>query len=752
MAAKCASHLAKLVASTLHPHNMFKALRWGSPQKRYALLSFYSTNARVTQALKKTSSLLVKKSEYVDYEQDMAPRRRNDRYKSEVNKFIMPRVKSRHAQHIPRTRKHSSAKWEPKSSRESNTSTSEALPWHKYRYEIKAELQVTPQDGHIVQVKAPDSKHIPKIAHDLDRVLFSPGVHFLQDPRTRIYNFTPYLKSILPYENFDDSKLPTFVTPSNDEFLLKAATENDKKFYSSTSSMTLVLFQFFLFLNNYTNSKKSVSRFDFPSFSKSTLDLPACVIVEPKGVNEKTKKPLYSVTSDKLTDKEILLSAMGHCLETLLTTSEENFKQFVKADSNSEVSQRKTSETEENTPDSPAENVYNYLSYGDFLMRSQLDCHDPRLPGNGTFDLKTRAVCAIRYDQRSDASKSTYQIWKLKGLKESFEREYEDLIRTGALLKYSFQARIGQMDGIYVAYHNINSFFGFQYIPLTEIDKVFYSHASVEKLLENSDSVDALRLNDQLPSDFAEFQFKTTLDIWLTILNQAIEDLKDTKFAGLPFRLIVKRETRRMTGEERKLYGKSESPFDTSVSSLRVYVVPVSKSQVEELQKFSDKYQTSFREDIPDEQRAANLLKNQDDLDNFNAKALEDTYLLSYEVRATFFDGEKWAAARYHPYPARGIDSCKYKYSVSRAYDRVQKQDASGDKLSGDQLKEEVSNLLQSSTKMLTKAYEEIPPKKGDSKNFRDVLRLYSALGQLRLEDWQSAENPPRVYSVRDTT
>jgi hypothetical protein len=33
-----------------------------------------------------------------------------------------------------------------------------------------------------------------------------------------------------------------------------------------------------------------------------------------------------------------------------------------------------------------------------FVMRSQLDCHDPRLPGTGVFDIKTRACVSIRMD------------------------------------------------------------------------------------------------------------------------------------------------------------------------------------------------------------------------------------------------------------------------------------------------------------------------------------------------------------------
>jgi hypothetical protein len=33
-----------------------------------------------------------------------------------------------------------------------------------------------------------------------------------------------------------------------------------------------------------------------------------------------------------------------------------------------------------------------------FVMRSQLDCHDSRLPGTGVFDIKTRAAVPLRLD------------------------------------------------------------------------------------------------------------------------------------------------------------------------------------------------------------------------------------------------------------------------------------------------------------------------------------------------------------------
>jgi len=34
-----------------------------------------------------------------------------------------------------------------------------------------------------------------------------------------------------------------------------------------------------------------------------------------------------------------------------------------------------------------------------------------------------------------------------------------------------FQARFGRMDGMFVAYHNTQELFGFEYIPLKEIDR-----------------------------------------------------------------------------------------------------------------------------------------------------------------------------------------------------------------------------------------------------------------------------------------
>jgi Mitochondrial protein Pet127 len=74
-------------------------------------------------------------------------------------------------------------------------------------------------------------------------------------------------------------------------------------------------------------------------------------------------------------------------------------------------------------------------------MRSQLDCFDPRLPGTGVFDIKTRACVATRMDILNYEEHMGYTIRQQHGIVESFEKEYYDLIRS-AFLKYRFVASL----------------------------------------------------------------------------------------------------------------------------------------------------------------------------------------------------------------------------------------------------------------------------------------------------------------------
>lgn len=78
---------------------------------------------------------------------------------------------------------------------------------------------------------------VPPLAHGLDRVLFNPGVYWLRDPRSGIYNFDPTLRKILDVDLFDYSALPPYITSSKDEELIELTRRAKRKFCGSTSSM-----------------------------------------------------------------------------------------------------------------------------------------------------------------------------------------------------------------------------------------------------------------------------------------------------------------------------------------------------------------------------------------------------------------------------------------------------------------------------------------------------------------------------------
>lgn len=587
---------------------------------------------------------------------------------------------------------------------------------------------------------------IPKLAHNLDRTLFSPGVHYLQDPRTRVYNFAPYLKKIIKIEDFDFEKIEKFVTVSKDETLLKVAIENKAKFYSSTSSMTSTLTQFYLFLNNY-DAKSPV--FKFPSFTKTALSLPSSVVINQKGINPENNENIYSVESDKSMDKEILLSAMGHCLEALLTNEQDEFNKFTLNYKNEEI--EKIGEQIINRNEN--ENNYNYAKFSNFLMRSQLDCYDERLPGKGTFDLKTRAVCSIRYDQNNpDLSNNAYQIWKSEGMYESFEREYNDLIRSGALLKYGFQARIGQMDGIFVAYHNINTFFGFQYLPLSEIDKVFYrdrhyiQNSAVEKIED---------LGDDLPTHVAETQFKISINIWESIIDRVLKDintlLKKESAFKTSFRLVIKQKSIR-----------------AQFSILQVSAVPLTTEKAEKLQKFPESFRTSFKEDIKSEHRLEELEKHYEQVKEFNQSTVDESPIgvLNYDVIFAYVkDGEtKFQSQSFYP------SSKNDKYGVSYKIMKREPEAVKGEtylkllnttarllspkyhdrsKKTTDDQQEEDTNVEENQKQETKQEKEKEATTKEveiDEQDKNNIFRFYSAIGKARSKVWQEKDEKPIVY------
>lgn len=405
------------------------------------------------------------------------------------------------------------------------------------------------------ELKANGYKHKnpPQLAHGLNKILHHPiTIHMLRDYRSGTYNYDQILENIAPEcleRKAETENEPLFITPYKDKQLSELAEIKDKRFISSTSSMTSILSQLHFFLSTFRQSNIAGSLFskNFPfehcNFSKSAY-FPATVILRKK--NTLSGNQIISIDSDRSMDREIVLSILGHSLESFLT----NNKQQTFTDS------------------------YHYSIIDDFLLRSQLDAYDPTLPRYGTFDLKTRAACAIRHDiayiEKND-NYTGYQMNKIQGEYESLEREFFELIRT-TLLKYSLQARIGKMDGIFVAYHNISNIFGFQYLPLEELDFILHSYANknfksvITDRRKNLISIYGLedfilnheRKEREIATKVADTEFKLSI----AILRHLI-DLIDSELLSL------------QEWKNCKVIMKAEKPTKSGKTSLNVIVLPL---------------------------------------------------------------------------------------------------------------------------------------------------------------------------------
>ncbi|RYP52866.1 hypothetical protein DL769_010603 [Monosporascus sp. CRB-8-3] len=331
----------------------------------------------------------------------------------------------------------------------------------------------------LVPIDAPRAP-VPSLSYGLERVLFNPGVYYLQDPRSRVYNFDPYLSNIMPIQEFDFNALKQYVTSSKDSTLISIAKEYGKKYTGSTSSMSSMLSHFHYLLSAWRNvNVEMLSRSIKPDSLQFTR-----INRAPAAIFLNWKNGTYAIDADKEFDTANILSMLGKSMEKLLTLPKEDYERYRHSNSD-QITQEERD----------AEEAYHYTGFRDFLMRSQLDAHDPRIPGSGMFDLKTRAVISIRMDAKGFEKGLGYEIRNRFGDWESFEREYYDMIRS-AFLKYSLQVRMGRMDGIFVAFHNTQRIFGFQYIPLSEMDLALHGTSNVT--LGNREFKLSLRLLNEI--------------------------------------------------------------------------------------------------------------------------------------------------------------------------------------------------------------------------------------------------------------
>ncbi|KAJ6512204.1 mitochondrial protein Pet127-domain-containing protein [Mycena vitilis] len=323
-------------------------------------------------------------------------------------------------------------------------------------YTRKIEGLIDPSDQPVLQDVAPTSEHKPiaTLEHGLERVLFNPGVHWLQDPRSRVYNFSPHLEDIPKVTDFAFERLPGFIKSSRDEDLRSLAERQNRMFAGSTSSLTGMLSHCYFLISEHKPVDISSLSQSFQNEDKNFTPgqrMPSSVVFN-------CNNGVYAIDSDSEDTSKNILTWLGTLLEKFLTMSKTEFGTYL----------RSSPPLDEH--DDPTKEAYRYAKSEKFVMRSQLDCVDRRLPGTGVFDIKTRACLPVRMDILNWEENSGYLIKSAQGLMESFEREYYDLIRS-AFLKYGFQVRIGDMDGVIVAYHNTARMFGFQYVSLDEMDQ-----------------------------------------------------------------------------------------------------------------------------------------------------------------------------------------------------------------------------------------------------------------------------------------
>ncbi|KAF2755946.1 Pet127-domain-containing protein [Pseudovirgaria hyperparasitica] len=355
-----------------------------------------------------------------------------------------------------------------------------------------------------------DISKVPPLAHGLDRVLFHNHIYPLRDGRSGVYNFDPYLENIMPIQDFNFDALNPFLTSSKDTTMAQLASQHRMRYTCSTSSISSVMGQ----VHRFLSLKRELNIEKVPSGKRQ----PTPFYSSPAGIFLRWKNGSYAVDPDKAYDMENVLSRLGHVLEKLLTRSTEDFEKYRSCRANEAGHQSRT--------DSES---YQFSTLGKFMMRSQLDSHDPRLPGTGVFDLKTRAVHPIRQDVANYQDYADYNIRFPNGTWESYEREMVDLSR-GTLVKYLSQARMGNMDGIFLAYHNVKRMFGFQYLGLEMMDYII--HGTSKPALGNAEFKYTFALIEHIfdkatkrfPKQSIRFHFDATTTGFMNIFAEPYTD------------------------------------------------------------------------------------------------------------------------------------------------------------------------------------------------------------------------------------
>jgi len=303
---------------------------------------------------------------------------------------------------------------------------------------------------------------VPTLAHDLSRVVEDGGVHPLLCPETQRYNFDPYLRLIRQPAEIAWENIPPYVPASRDDALREVARLEGASYLASTSSITGVLTALYHLVSSFRGTTlEGLSEFfqRQPRHFTRHAHKPVSVLLQPLD-------GMIAIDACKgIVNRESILMDLGHSMERMLTMEPGAFcRKFLRPQA-----QLLTDEAISPMPDQ----AFNYSRCGDFVLRAQIDCRHPRT--DEPFDLKTRAAAPIRWDLDNYRDYLEYRITHLRGPMYSYEREFYDMIRS-VFIKYCFQLRVGRMVGAFVTYHNTRECFGFEFVPLSEMEQYVFGN------------------------------------------------------------------------------------------------------------------------------------------------------------------------------------------------------------------------------------------------------------------------------------
>lgn len=317
----------------------------------------------------------------------------------------------------------------------------------------------------------------PQLSKDLRKVLDTPGpdiVHF--DAPDGTPRFPEYFRQIRHVDDIDHSRFGDFTTSSRDVKLAQLARHQGATILGSTSSVTTMCVQMHLLMmgdwlpeeqyQRWAKKKRQNGKPQVGFVRNKMSNRLARVLCKPSGAMLRQRPGgVWGVDALPSSDKpqnEVLIK-LGRQMESMLTMEPQEFDDKLLIDSVVD-------------PNEPLEgqDAYSYAKIDSTILRSQLDVLGTQLKGRKkVLDLKTRAVLPVRLNPSEYEQYQTYRLETLKGEYHSYEREQNDIFRT-ILLKYAFQAKIGDMNGILLAYHNTKEVFGFQHMDINYMDSKLF--------------------------------------------------------------------------------------------------------------------------------------------------------------------------------------------------------------------------------------------------------------------------------------